>query len=162
MKLCNKKVCFANSALTFLHRFAYKIRLHSCVKKGYSITIDRYRLELILSQYFKVETGTIFYIFLVNKMYRFNINRIINWILIRIVWHSHYALTLLYPLSEITAYYETEYEIRGRGKIYESRTQPLDTLRYPLHSVSFSSVHIWAYEIFLVAILQYSGLPYLW
>ena len=78
MKLCNKKVCFANSALTFLHRFAYKIRLHSCVKKGYSITIDRYRLELILSQYFKVETGTIFYIFLVNKMYRFNINRIIN------------------------------------------------------------------------------------
>jgi len=39
------------------------------------------------------------------------------------------------------------------------------TPRYPelpLHSVSFSSVHIWAYEIFLLAISQYSGLLYLW
>jgi hypothetical protein len=37
----------------------------------------------------------------------------------------------MYLLSEITAYYEIEYEIRGRGKIYEGTTQPLDTLTYP-------------------------------
>jgi len=71
----------------------------------------------------------------------------------------------MYPLSEITAYYETEYKIRGRGNIYEGTIQLLDTLTYPdipLHSVSSSSVHIRAYEIFLLAILQYNELIYLW
>jgi len=58
------------------------------------------------------------------------------------VWHNHYALTLMYPLSEIIAYYETERAVREIGNIYEGTTQPPDTLTYPcILSASSPFIH---------------------
>jgi len=86
-------------------------------------------------------------------MYRLNIN-----------------ISVAYPLcSYFNVFAEWNYSILWNRTCCKGKRKHLwrhdSAARYPdipLHSVSFISVHTWAYEIFLLAILQYSGLIYLW